>query len=283
MDWSDTRTFNQFVITMSSLLIHTGQAALFDTVRAQVERLLDPRTLRYISFSHFEADECGALNHWLALAPQAEVFCGAIAAMTSVTDFALRPPQAVADQGVVELGAHRLQVLETPHFPHNWDAILLYETQSRTLFGSDLGTHGGQREAVTDDDRSEEVLALNSAWATSSQDHRLGHASACVNSPSPAWLQHGSALCGSNIHTYSRPSNIPVVRSQYLYHGYIKPLLEDSCRLLGSVTAEKHKACAGSHPPGSLWQDVQKLSMDRSCRSGLLPSCGVYQDRASLA
>jgi flavorubredoxin len=195
-------TFNQFVIRDEfPALIHTGHAALFDTVRAQVERLLDPRTLRYISFSHFEADECGALNHWLALAPQAEVFCGSIAAMTSVADFALRPPQVVADQGVVELGTHRLQVLETPHFPHNWDAILLYEAQSRTLFGSDLGTHGGQREAVTDDDRSEEVLALQ---------QRLGYIPAGPHvSATLARLRqipitclatmHGSALCGSNI------------------------------------------------------------------------------------
>ena len=197
-------TFNQFVIRDEfPALIHTGQVALFDTVRAQVERLLDPRTLRYISFSHFEADECGALNHWLALAPQAEVFCGAIAAMTSVTDFALRPPQVVADQGVVELGAHRLQVLETPHFPHNWDAILLYETQSRTLFGSDLGTHGGQREAVTDDDRSEEVLALQQRLGYIQPGPHVSATLARLRQLPIACLatMHGSALCGSNIHT----------------------------------------------------------------------------------
>jgi flavorubredoxin len=197
-------TFNQFVIRDESpALIHTGHAALFDTVRTQVERLLDPRTLRHISFSHFEADECGALNHWLTLAPHAEVCCGTIAAMTSIVDFALRPPRAIADQGIVELGAHRLQVLETPHFPHNWDAILLYETQSQTLFGSDLGTHGGQREAVTHEDRSEEVLALQ---------QRLGYIPAGPHvSATLARLRqlpitclatmHGSALCGPNIST----------------------------------------------------------------------------------
>jgi flavorubredoxin len=154
-------TFNQFIIRDAApALVHTGHAALFDTVRSQVERLLDPRTLRYISFSHFEADECGGLNQWLALAPHAEVVCGAIAARTSIGDFALRPPRALADQDSVDLGQHRLQLLETPHFPHNWDAILLYETGSGTMFSSDLGTHGGQREALTEDDRSAEVVAL---------------------------------------------------------------------------------------------------------------------------
>src|SRR5262249_1397910 len=197
-------TFNQFVIRDECpALIHTGHAALFDTVRAQVERLLDPRTLRYISFSHFEADECGALNHWLTLAPQAEVCCGSIAARTSIADFALRPPQAIADQGIVYLGTTPLQVPGTPRFPHNWDAILLYEAHSRTLFGSDLGTHGGHRQAVTDEDRSEEVLALQ---------QRLGYIPAGPHvSATLARLRqlpitclatmHGSALCGANIDT----------------------------------------------------------------------------------
>jgi flavorubredoxin len=197
-------TFNQFVIRDAyPALIHTGHAALFDTVRAQVERLLDPRALRYISFSHFEADECGALNHWLTLAPQAEVLCGPIAARTSVTDFALRPPQAIEDQGVVELGTHRLQVLETPHFPHNWDAILLYETHSHTLFGSDVGTHGGQREAVTADDRSEEVVALQQRLGYISPGPHVSMTLARLRQLPIACLatMHGSALRGANIHT----------------------------------------------------------------------------------
>jgi flavorubredoxin len=122
--------------------------------------VLDPRTLRYISFSHFEADECGALNHWLVLAPQAETLCGEIMARTSIDDFALRPPRTLPDNDTVELGTHCLQMLETPHFPHNWDAIMLFETRTGILFGSDLGTHGGQREPLTDDDRSDEILAL---------------------------------------------------------------------------------------------------------------------------
>jgi flavorubredoxin len=195
-------TFNQFVIRDTHpALIHTGHAALFDTVRPQVERLLDPRTLRYISFSHFEADECGALNHWLTLAPQAEVLCGNIAARTSIADFAIRPPQAVADNAVVELGTHRLRMLETPHFPHNWDATLQYEEHSGMLFSSDLGTHSGQREPLTEADRSEEILALQ---------QRLGYIPAGPHvSVTLARLRqlpitclaamHGSALCGPGI------------------------------------------------------------------------------------
>jgi flavorubredoxin len=197
-------TFNTFVIRDACpTLIHTGHAALFDTVRPQVERLLDPRTLRYISFSHFEADECGALNRWLALAPQAEVLCGSIAARTSIADFALRPPQEVADGGTVALGQHSLQVLATPHFPHNWDAILLYDAHSATLFGSDLGTHSGQREAVTEDDRSEEILALQQRLNYIPAGPHVSAALARLRQLPIACLatMHGSALRGPGIHT----------------------------------------------------------------------------------
>ncbi len=159
--WTDRApiTFNQFVIRGACpTLIHTGHAALFDTVRSQVEHLLDPSTLRYISFSHFEADECGALNHWLQVAPDAEILCGSVAARTSIGDFADRTPRPLADGETIDLGAHRLQLLETPHFPHNWDAVLWLEPHTGVLFSSDLGTHTGQREAVTEEDRSQEII-----------------------------------------------------------------------------------------------------------------------------
>lgn len=118
--WTDKApiTFNQFIIRDACpTLIHTGHASLFDIIRRQAERVLDLRTLRYIGFSHVEADECGALNHWLALAPQADVLCGPIAARTSVGDFAVRPPRSIADNEVIELGARRLQMLDPPPFP----------------------------------------------------------------------------------------------------------------------------------------------------------------------
>ena len=159
--WTDRApiTFNQFVIRDACpTLIHTGHAAFFDAVRSQVEHILDPSTLQYIGFSHFEADECGALNHWLRLAPNAEILCGSVAARTSIGDFAVRLPHPMADGDTVDLGAHRLQLLETPHFPHNWDAVLWLEPQTGVLFSSDLGTHTGQREAVTEEDRSQEIV-----------------------------------------------------------------------------------------------------------------------------
>ena len=204
--WTDKApiTFNQFIIRDACpTLIHTGHAALFDTVRAQAERVLDLQTLRYIGFSHVEADECGALNHWLALAPQADVLCGPIAARTSVGDFAIRPPRAVSDNEVVELGTHRLQMLETPHFPHNWDAVIWFETHSGTLFGSDLGTHSGQRQPVTDEDRSAEIVALQQRLGYMPSGPHVSAALARLRQLPICCLaaMHGSALQGSTLGT----------------------------------------------------------------------------------
>lgn len=226
-------TFNQFVIRDACpTLIHTGHAFLFDTVRSEVERVLEARSLRYISFSHFEADECGALNHWLQLAPQAEILCGPIAARTSIGDFAERPPRIMADNAQVELGTHLLQMLETPHFPHNWDAVVWFEAQSGILFGSDLGTHGGQREPLTEADRSEEIVALQQRLGympagphVSTALTRLRHLPiTCLAA------MHGSALCGPAL-------------------GTLFEALEQACG--GQGGAERHAPSSGHSTTGS--------------------------------
>ncbi len=99
--------------------------------------------LRYVGFSHFEADECGALNEWLAAAPRAEPLCGQIAAMVSVNDVADRPARALADGEVLSLGRHAVRWFDTPHVPHGWDCGLMMETSTRTFLCGDLFTQGG--------------------------------------------------------------------------------------------------------------------------------------------
>ena len=197
-------TFNQFVIRDECpTLIHTGHAALFDAIRSQVQQILDPRTLRYISFSHFEADECGALNHWLKLAPNADILCGSVAARTSIVDFADRAPRTVDDGETIELGAHRLQLLETPHFPHNWDAVLWLESHTGVLFSSDLGTHTGQREAVTEADRSQEIVDFISQSGYMAPGVHVTTALSRLRTLPITCLaaMHGSALQGAAIKT----------------------------------------------------------------------------------
>jgi flavorubredoxin len=116
---------------------------MFPVVREAVERIVPIDRLRYIGFSHFEADECGALNEFLAVAPRAEPLCGQVAAMVSVSDYADRPPRALSDDETISLGQHSVRWLDTPHLPHAWECGFLMETASATLLCGDLFTQGG--------------------------------------------------------------------------------------------------------------------------------------------
>jgi flavorubredoxin len=133
--------FNQYLVQDDEpLLFHTGPRQLFPLVRQAVEAVLPAERLRYIGFSHVEADECGSLNQWLALAPQAVPLCSRIAAMVSVTDLADRAPRALADGEELSIGRHRLRWFDTPHLPHGWDSGLMMDLGTRTLFCGDLFT-----------------------------------------------------------------------------------------------------------------------------------------------
>src|SRR5687768_5221510 len=147
-------TFNQFLIVDDQpVLFHTGPRRLFPLTRDAVATVLPPEKLRWISFSHVEADECGALNEWLAVAPAAQPMCGRIAAAVSVNDLADRPPRALADGEVIDIGNKRLRWFDTPHVPHGWDAGLMADITTRTLFCGDLFTQPGDTHAaVTEGD-----------------------------------------------------------------------------------------------------------------------------------
>jgi flavorubredoxin len=145
--------FGQFLVRDEEpLLFHTGPRAMFPLVRDAVAALIDPRRLRWIGFSHFEADECGSLNEWLALAPDAVPACSFVGAMVSVNDFATRPARPLADQEILTTGRHRLRFLQTPHVPHCWDAGLLFDETTATLFCSDLLHQNGDTVALTESD-----------------------------------------------------------------------------------------------------------------------------------
>jgi len=137
-------SFNQYLIVDEEpLLFHTGLRRSFPQVRDAVARVMPLDRLRWISFSHFEADECGALNEFLAVAPKAEPLCGKIAAMVSVNDVADRRPRSMADGELIPLGRHTVRWLETPHLPHAWECGFLMERSTRTLLCGDLFTEGG--------------------------------------------------------------------------------------------------------------------------------------------
>jgi flavorubredoxin len=147
-------TFNQYlVVDEQPLLFHTGPRRMFPLVREAVAAVMPVDRLRYVGLSHFEADECGALNEFLAVAPEAVPVCGRIAAMVSVDDFADRKARALEDGETLALGRHRLRWLDTPHVPHAWECGFLFEETTRTLLCGDLFTQGGaEHDPVTESD-----------------------------------------------------------------------------------------------------------------------------------
>lgn len=147
-------SFNQFLILDDEpLLFHAGPRKLFPLVQEAVATVLPVERLRYIAFSHVEADECGSLNKWLAAAPESVPLCGSVAAMVSIEDLADRSPRALKDGEVVSLGTHQVRWFDTPHLPHAWECGFLAEERTRTLLCGDLFTQGGSKlPAITEAD-----------------------------------------------------------------------------------------------------------------------------------
>ena len=145
--------FNQFLVKDDQpLMFETGMKQMFPIVREAVSKVIDPSSLRYVSFSHFEPDECGSLNEWLTIAPQAEAVCSVVGAMVFVNDAAVRPARGLEQNALIETGKYRFRFKSTPHLPHGWDAGVLFEETTRTLFSSDLLGHAGDVSPTTDSD-----------------------------------------------------------------------------------------------------------------------------------
>jgi flavorubredoxin len=193
-------TFNQYLLVDDApLLFHTGQRRQFPLVRDAVARVMPVERLRYVSFSHFEADECGSLNEWLAVAPGAEPLCGRIAAMTSVNDAADRPAKVLADGATLSLGTKTVRWIDTPHVPHGWESGLLFEEGTRTLLCSDLFTQGGaDHPALTESDilgPSEKLRASLDYYAHASNTRPMLERLAAL-APSTMACMHGPAWRG---------------------------------------------------------------------------------------
>ena len=142
--------FSHFLVRDEEpLLFHAGLRGMFPLLRQELSRLMDPTKLRHIGFSHFESDECGALNEWLQIAPSAQPVCGLVGAMVSVNDFAIRPARTLTRDDSFSTGRYTFRFIPTPHVPHGWDAGVLFEESEKTLFCSDLFHQWGLHDPST--------------------------------------------------------------------------------------------------------------------------------------
>jgi flavorubredoxin len=192
-------TFNQFLVLGDEpLMFHTGLRKMFELNRNAVSRIIPPEKLRWISYGHFEADECGAMNEWLAVAPAATAAQGQTGSMVSLNDFADRAPRVLTDGEVIDLGGKRVRFIDTPHTPHGWDAGVLYEETTRTLMCGDLFTQLGNERALTDGDIVGPAIAAENLFKYSSHNPGMGSTLRGLSALAPQTLalMHGPSFTG---------------------------------------------------------------------------------------
>ncbi len=193
-------TFNQFLILADEpLLFHTGLRKMFPLTRDAVSRLVPPERLRWIAFGHFEADECGAMNEWLAVAPGAQLAHGQTGCAVSLNDMADRAPRVLRDGEVVDLGrGKKVRYLDTPHTPHGWDAGVVYEESTGTLLCGDLFTQLGDGPALTESDIVGPAIAAENLFQYSCLNPNMGTTIRALAKLAPRTLalMHGPSFSG---------------------------------------------------------------------------------------
>jgi flavorubredoxin len=193
-------TYNVFLIVGDEpLLFHTGKRGMFPDVSAALARVLPLEQLRWIAFGHYESDECGAMNEFLAASPHAQIAHGRTACRVSLNDMAVRPPRALDDGEVIELGGgRRVRYIDTPHIPHGWEAGVLYEEGSGMLLCGDLFTQVGNPPAMTSDDVVAPAIATEDLFRFSSLHPGTGRTIRRLAelAPRALALMHGPTFTG---------------------------------------------------------------------------------------
>src|SRR4029079_1316487 len=193
-------TFNQFLILGDEpLMFHTGLRKMFPLNRGALSRLIEPERLRWIAFGHYEADECGAMNEWLAIAPNAGAAHGQTGCMVSLNDMADRAPRVLQDGETIDLGrGKRVRFIDTPHTPHGWDAGVMYEETTGTLLCGDLFTQLGDGAALTEGDIVGPAVAGEDLFRYSSLNPGMGTTlrSLAELAPKTLALMHGPSFAG---------------------------------------------------------------------------------------
>lgn len=193
-------TFNQFLVLGDEpLMFHTGLRKMFPLNREALSRIISPGKLRWIAFGHYEADECGAMNEWLAIAPQAEVAHGQTGCLVSLNDMADRTPRILQDGEVIDLGrGKRVRYIDTPHTPHGWDAGVMFEEQTGTLLCGDLFTQLGDGPALTDRDIVGPAIAAEDLFHYSALAPAMGSTIRALAQlrPKTLALMHGPSFSG---------------------------------------------------------------------------------------
>jgi flavorubredoxin len=192
-------TFNQYLINADEpFLFHCGGRNLFESVSKAAASIVDIAKIRWISFGHIESDECGSMNLWLAAAPEAQVVHGVTACMVSLNDLADRPPRALKNHEVLDLGGKRVRYIDTPHVPHAWESGLVFEMTTKTLFTGDLFTQLGNGPAVSTESIVSSAILAEQGFQATALTPSTGSTIRALKSLEPECLavMHGSCFKG---------------------------------------------------------------------------------------
>jgi len=192
-------TWNHFLFTGDEpLLFHCGKRKMFPLVSAAVARVMPVERLHWLGFGHFEADECGSMNEWLAAAPAAQLTHGMVGCRVSVSDMADREPRVLSDGEVVDIGGRSFRYIDTPHVPHGWDAGLMFEETTETLLCGDLFAHVGNGPAITESDIVEQSIATERSLHATSLGPTTGATIRKLAALKPRMLatMHGTSFSG---------------------------------------------------------------------------------------
>lgn len=193
-------TFNQFLVLGDEpLMFHTGLRKMFPLNRDALARIIPPEKLRWIAFGHYEADECGAMNEWLAAASNAQGAHGQTGCMVSLNDMADRAPRVLADGETIDLGrGKRVRYIDTPHIPHGWDAGVMFEESTGTLLCGDLFTQLGDGPALTEGDVVGPAIVAEDLFKYSSLNPGMGATIRGLTALAPRTLalMHGPSFVG---------------------------------------------------------------------------------------
>jgi len=195
----DGFTFNQLLVTGDEpLLFHTGMRGLFPLVAEAVAKVVPVESLRWITFGHVEADECGAMNMWLAAAPESQVAHGALGCDVQLNDLCDRPPRALAEGELIDIGGKRLRQISTPHVPHGWEAQVLFEETTRTLLCGDLFSQVGGGPALTTNDIVDPAVTAEQIFHASSLAPHTGATLRGLADLEPTTMavMHGASFSG---------------------------------------------------------------------------------------
>jgi flavorubredoxin len=192
-------TFNHFLFDGDEpLLFHCGKRKMFPSISAAVARVMPVERIKWLGFGHFEADECGSMNEWLAAAPAAQLVHGMTGCRVSVSDMADREPRVLSDNEIIDIGGKRFRYFDTPHVPHGWDAGVMFEETTKTLLCGDLFTRVGNGPAVTESDIIEQSIIPESLLEYTSLGPTTGPTIRKLATLTPKLLatMHGSSFAG---------------------------------------------------------------------------------------